>query len=62
MLIARLTLTILDRVARRDGHEQGQSLAEYALILALVAVLCVAGLTAFKGGISNTLNGLAAHL
>ena len=44
------------------GAEEGQGLAEYGLILALVAVLCVAALTALQGGISNTLNGLASKL
>jgi len=44
------------------GADDGQGLAEYGLILALVAVLCVAALTALQGGISNTLNGLASRL
>ncbi len=43
-------------------REEGQGLAEYGLILALVAVLCVAALTALQGGISGTLNGLAGKL
>jgi pilus assembly protein Flp/PilA len=48
-------------VARLRG-ENGQGLAEYGLSLALVAVLCVAALTGLKGGITNTLNAVAARL
>ena len=43
-------------------REEGQGLAEYGLILALVAVLCVAALTSLQGGISNTLNAVTAKL
>jgi len=42
--------------------EEGQGLAEYGLILALVAVLCVAALTSLKGGIVNTLNSVTSSL
>ncbi len=42
--------------------EEGQGLAEYGLILALVAVLCVAALTTLQGGISGTLNKVTASL
>jgi pilus assembly protein Flp/PilA len=45
-----------------DHAEDGQGLAEYGLILALVAVLCVAALTSLQGGISNTLNAVTAKL
>ena len=38
---------------RREG-EAGQSLAEYALILALVALGCVAALGALGGAISSS--------
>jgi pilus assembly protein Flp/PilA len=44
------------------AREEGQGLAEYGLILALVAVLCVAALTSLQGGISNTLNAVTAKL
>lgn len=44
------------------GGEDGQGLAEYGLILALVAVVCVGALTALQGGISNTLNSVTSNL
>ncbi len=39
--------------------ETGQDLAEYGLILALIAVVAIAALTALGGSITNTLNRLA---
>ncbi|HLZ73299.1 MAG TPA: hypothetical protein VKV26_25625 [Dehalococcoidia bacterium] len=45
-----------------ERGEEGQSLAEFALIVALVALLCVASLAALKGGISKTLGSIAGSL
>lgn len=46
---------------RRD-EEEAQSLAEYGLILALVAVVCIAALTTLGGGIAQTLQDVAGQL
>ena len=43
-------------------REKGQSLVEYALIIALVAVLLVASLTALKGGIGDTFTTIVSSL
>ncbi|MCC6355193.1 MAG: Flp family type IVb pilin [Verrucomicrobiae bacterium] len=43
-------------------RSKGQTLVEYALIIALVSVLLIAALTALKGGISNSFNGATAQL
>ncbi len=43
-------------------RENGQSLVEYALIIALVAVVLVAGLTSLQGGISTTFTSIVASL
>ena len=40
-------------------EERGQGLAEYALILALVAVVAIAALTFLGGSVSNALNNVA---
>lgn len=45
--------------ARLHRHEEGQALVEYALILALVAVVVVAVLVVLGGGVHNTLNNVA---
>jgi pilus assembly protein Flp/PilA len=43
-------------------EEEAQGLAEYGLILALIAVVCIGALTALGGGISATLGSLTASL
>ncbi|MGH2607884.1 MAG: Flp family type IVb pilin [Tepidiformaceae bacterium] len=48
------------KVFKRD--EEGQGLAEYGLILALIAVVCVAALTTLGGAISGLLNQLAGNI
>jgi pilus assembly protein Flp/PilA len=48
--------------ARLANREDGQSLAEYALILALIAVVAIAALTALGGGITNQLGQITASL
>lgn len=45
--------------ATRKAPSKGQSLAEYGLILALVAVFCIAALKILGGSISNMMNGLS---
>ncbi|MBI3958868.1 MAG: Flp family type IVb pilin [Chloroflexi bacterium] len=44
------------------NEEEGQGLAEYGLIIALVAVIAIAGVTAFGTDISAFLTGLSAQL
>lgn len=42
--------------------EEGQGLAEYGLILALIAVACIGALTLLGGGIKSTLGSLTGSL
>lgn len=46
----------------KNRQEEAQGLAEYGLILALVAVVCIAGVTALGGSINGILNGLAGSI
>ena len=46
----------------RVRKEEGQGLAEYGLILALIAVVCIAALTALGGGIAGTLGTVTGSL
>ena len=46
----------------RHGGEEGQGLAEYGLILALIAVVCATALVTLQGGISTTLGNVSAKL
>ena len=41
------------------SREEGQGLAEYGLILALVAVVCIGAVTLLGGNISGVLTDLA---
>ena len=43
-------------------REEGQSLVEYALIIALVAIALVAGLGALAGGITDTFDNIVTSL
>ena len=42
--------------------DDGQSLVEYALIIALVAIALVAGLGALQGGITDTFDTIVTSL
>lgn len=46
----------------KTRDEEGQGLAEYGLILALIAVVAIAALTALGGGIASTLGTLTGSL
>jgi Flp pilus assembly pilin Flp len=43
-------------------EERGQTMAEYAVVLAVITVIIVASLTALAGGISNALDAVTAIL
>jgi len=49
-----------DRVSGKD--DTGASLVEYALLLALIAVVAIGALTFLGGAVSNTLNNVAQHI
>jgi pilus assembly protein Flp/PilA len=49
-------------VERRLRREEGQGLVEYALILALIAILVVVALKFLQPQISNTLNKVSNNL
>jgi len=46
----------------RFEREEGQALAEYGLLLALIAVVCVAALTALGLAVSGTLGSITGAL
>jgi len=49
-------------VAIKMQQEEGQGLAEYGLILALIAVVCIGALTALGVGVSSTLQSINGAL
>jgi len=50
------------RLLARFRSEEGQALAEYGLILALIAVVCILALTAIGLAVSGTLGDVAAAM
>lgn len=48
--------------ATLSGREEGQGLVEYGLIIALVAVLAIAGLIIFGPAISSLLSSLGGSV
>jgi Flp pilus assembly pilin Flp len=49
-------------LAQHAGDEQGQALVEYALILFLVALVCVGSLSAIGVSVSAAISAMAAGL
>ena len=48
--------------ARFAKTERGAALVEYALLLALIAVVCIAALTTLGGDASNKFNNIAQSI
>ena len=48
--------------ARRFEGDRGASLVEYALLVALIAVACIAALTYFQGETSKSLSNTASAI
>ncbi len=46
----------------KNGKSKGQSLAEYGLVLALIAVVCIAALNTLGGSISKMLSELGTTI
>lgn len=53
---------IIVRFVLRLGREDGQALAEYGLLLALIVVVCVLAVTALGLAISGILGGIVGAL
>jgi Flp pilus assembly pilin Flp len=53
---------MLAELFRASGDERGQSLAEYALILALIAVVAIAALIFLGTQISDILSTIGANI
>ena len=56
-MFSKMNKALTALVARFD-REDGQALAEYGLLLALIAVVCIAALTALGLAISGTLGSI----
>ncbi len=61
-IASRANAHFLAQGTHRLSGEEGQGLAEYAMILALVAVVAVAALSPLGTGILNVLNSVVGTL
>jgi Flp pilus assembly pilin Flp len=53
---------MLLKIRARFAREDGQTMAEYAVVLAVITVATVAVFTALSGGISGAINQVVALL
>ena len=53
---------IVARLKSRFRDEDGQALVEYGLLLALIAVVCIAIVTTLGGRVSGTFSGISNAL
>jgi pilus assembly protein Flp/PilA len=53
---------MMDLISHLRRREEGQALVEYALILSLIAVVCIGALTLLGGNVNSILNQIAAAL
>ena len=60
-MLSKINEALLGIVARFRG-ENGQALAEYGLLLALIAVVCIAVLTLLGLAVQGTLSSVTAAL
>jgi Flp pilus assembly pilin Flp len=57
--LSAVTLSLLfEHVGRLRHRQEGQTMAEYAVILAVIVVATVAVFTALSGGISGAINNV----
>jgi pilus assembly protein Flp/PilA len=53
---------MMSKLVKFLREEEGASLVEYALLVALIALLCLAALTAMGGSIRDAFNAIAAAI
>ena len=61
-ILERALIQVLGTAYGFKSGQRGQGMAEYGLILALVAVVVIGALTVLGGGISSTFNTLSSQV
>ncbi len=62
MLGGRLALALQGDLRQSFAQEEGQTLVEYALILALIAIVVAAALTFLQGDVSSLFSKIGSKL
>jgi pilus assembly protein Flp/PilA len=62
MNMLKLFINMKLAIARLMENEEGQGLTEYALILALIAIIAIAALTLLGGKVTNALSTVGNSL
>ena len=55
-------LQVLTKIWARFAREEGQTMAEYAIVLGVITLATVAVFIALGGGIATTINGVIGRL
>jgi Flp pilus assembly pilin Flp len=58
----KLHVLLLNLAARTHESERGQTMAEYAVVLAVITVAIIATLVLLAGGINSTLSDVTSSL
>jgi Flp pilus assembly pilin Flp len=58
----KLHVLLLNLAARTHESERGQTMAEYAVVLAVITVAIIATLVLLAGGINSTLSSVTSSL
>lgn len=58
----RILTALWMRLARRDDAERGASLVEYALLVSLIAVVCLVAVTTLGTGVNDQIQSLTSTL
>ncbi len=61
-MVSAINSFLTSLFVRYTSDEDGQTMAEYGIILALVAVIAMVAFTFLQGGITGTLNTVGAAL
>jgi Flp pilus assembly pilin Flp len=60
--MSKLNVLFQSLAAQTRGSERGQTMAEYAVVLAVITIAIIGALGLLTGGISNTLNSVTNAL
>jgi pilus assembly protein Flp/PilA len=60
-MITRLYVELLTWL-QQERAEEGQDLVEYAMLVALIAIVCVVGVKAFGGSVNTYFSSIAGKI